>query len=96
MASAAVYAAPTDVPSPAHIVLAKSQTVRVALRNDTGSQMQLKVGEQVVSLDAGKTIAIKAQVGARIVVNAATSTHPAGELIAEVIATMNNATVAIK
>ena len=96
MASAAVYAAPTNVPSPAHIVYVKSQTVKIALRNDTRSQMELKVGDQVVSLDAGKTVSIKAQVGARIVVNAATPTHEAGELIAQVSTAMDNATVAIK
>jgi hypothetical protein len=96
MASATVYAAPTNVPSPAHIVYVKSQTVKIALRNDTSAQMELKVGDQVVSLDAGKTVSIKAQVGARIVVNAATSTHQAGELIAEVTSSLDNATVAIK
>jgi len=95
-ASPAVYAASSDIPSSAHILLVKSQTVKLSLRNDTGTNMELKVGDQVVSLDAGKTVAIKAQVGARIVVNAATSSHPAGELIAQVTAGLNNATVAIK
>jgi hypothetical protein len=96
MASAAVYAAPTNVPTPAHIVYVKSQTVKVTLRNDTSSQMELKVGEQIVSLEAGKTLAVKVPVGTRIVVNAATSTHQAGELLAEVNNSMDNATVLIK
>jgi hypothetical protein len=96
MASATVYAAPTNVPSPARIVYVTNQTVKLNLRNDTGSQMELKVGEQVVSLEAGKTVSIKAQVGTRIVVNAATSTHQAGELIAEVGSSMDNATLRIK
>jgi hypothetical protein len=96
IASATVYAAPTDVPSHARVLLAKSQTVKVALRNDSGSQMELKVGEQVMSLDAGKTVAVKVPVGTRIVVNAATPKHPAGELIAEATSELNNATVAIK
>jgi hypothetical protein len=58
--------------------------------------MQLKVGEQIVSLDPGKTVAVKIPVGTRIVVNAATPKHPAGELIAEVTTALDNATVAIK
>jgi hypothetical protein len=96
MASAAVYAAPTNVPSPVRIAYSKTQTVKVALRNDSGTQMQLKVGEQIVSLDPGKTVAVKIPVGTRIVVNAATPKHPAGELIAEVTTALDNATVAIK
>lgn len=77
-------------------MFARTQNVKVALRNDSGSQMQLKVGEQVVSIDAGKTVSIKTEVGTRIVVNAATSTHQAGELLAEVTSQMDNATVSIK
>jgi hypothetical protein len=96
MASAAVYAAPTNLPPPVRVAYSKTQTVKVALRNDSGAQMQLKVGEQVVSIDAGKTVAVKVPVGTRIVINAATPTHQAGELIAEATTALNNATVAIK
>jgi hypothetical protein len=96
MASAAVYAAPTDVPSTMHVAYAKTHTVKVALRNDSGSQMQLKVGDEVMSIDAGKTVALKVPVGTRIVMNAATSTHPAGELIAEATTALDNTTLAIK
>lgn len=77
-------------------MFAKTQDVKVSLRNDSGSQMQLKVGEKVVSLDAGKTVDVKVPVGTRIVVNAATATHQVGELIAEATSALDNTTVAIK
>ena len=77
-------------------MFAKTQTVKVSLRNDSNSQMQLKVGDQVMSIDAGKTVAVKVPVGTRIVMNAATSTHQAGELIAEATTALDNATLAIK
>jgi hypothetical protein len=96
MASPAVYAAASDVPTPVRVSFSKGQNVKVALRNDSGSPMQLKVGEQVVSLDPGKTVAMKVPVGTRIVMNSATSTHPAGELIAEVNSSLDNTTLAIK
>jgi len=96
MASGAAYAASNNVPTLKRVAFAKTQTVNVTLRNDSGAQMELKVGEQVVSLDAGKKVAMKIQVGTRIVVNAATGSHQAGELIAEATSQMNNATVAIK
>jgi hypothetical protein len=74
----------------------KTKTVKFALRNDSGSPLQLKVGEQVVSLDAGKSLSFKLAVGTRIVVNAATDKHQAGELIAEASTSLDNTTVAIK
>ena len=77
-------------------MFAKTQTVKVSLRNDSSSQMQLKVGDQVMSIEAGKTVAVKVPVGTRIVMNTATSTHQAGELIAEATSELDNTTVAIK
>jgi hypothetical protein len=49
-----------------------------------------------MSIDAGRIVALKVPVGTRIVLNAATSTRQAGELIAEVNSSMDNATVSIK
>ncbi len=77
-------------------MFAKSKTVKVALRNDSGSPLQLKVGDEIVSLDAGKSVALKLAVGTRIVVNAATDKHTAGELLAEVSAALDNTTLTIR
>jgi hypothetical protein len=96
MASAAAFAAPNNVPTVSRVAFAKTQTVKVSLRNDSDAQMQLKVGEQVVSLDAGKTVSMKLPVGTRIVMHAATGKHAAGELIAEATSALDNATVAIR
>jgi hypothetical protein len=71
-------------------MFAKTKTVKVALRNDSGSPLQLKVGDEIVSLDAGKSVALKLAVGTRIVVNAATDKHQAGELIAEASTALDN------
>ena len=64
-------------------MFAKNKTVKFSLRNDSGASLQLKVGDQIVSLDAGKTVALKLPVGTRILVNAATAKHQAGDLVAE-------------
>jgi len=82
--------------SPVHAMFAKSKTVNLALRNDSGSPLELKVGDKVMSLDAGKTVALKLPEGTRIVVNAAAPKHPAGELIAEASTDLDDTTVAIK
>ena len=93
-ASPAVYAASSNVPT--QVSYAKTKTVKFALRNASGSPLELKVGDQVMSLDPGKTIAVKLDVGTRIVVNAATPKHQAGELIAEASTDLADTTVAIK
>jgi len=96
MASVAAYAAPTDVPSVVRVGFSKSQTVKCTLRNDSSAQLQLKLGEEIVSIDAGKTLAVKIPVGTKIVVNVATAGHAAGEVIAEISKSLDNATLAIK
>ncbi|MGA1983621.1 MAG: hypothetical protein ABSG84_14290 [Acidobacteriaceae bacterium] len=94
-ATPAVSAISSNVPSPGHTMFAKSK-VKIALRNDSGAPLQLKVGDEIVSLDAGKSIALKLVVGTRIVVNTATDKHPAGELIAEASTTLDNTILAIQ
>ena len=95
-AAPVVYAGTSNIPSPGHAMFAKTKTVKVALRNDSGSPLQLKVGDEIVSLDAGKSVALKLAVGTRIVVSAATDKHPAGELIAEASTSLDNTTLTIK
>jgi len=96
MASANVYAASSNVPSVMRVGFAKTHNVSLSLRNDSGSLLELKVGDQVVSLEAGKTVAMKVPVGSRIVMNSASTNHAAGQVIAEVTTALDNATVAIK
>src|ERR1700743_2751546 len=79
----AVFAAPANRNAPMQVSFSKSKTVKVALHNNSGTAMQLKVGDAVVSLDAGKTVELKLAVGTRIEVGAAAGKHQAGELLAE-------------
>jgi hypothetical protein len=95
-AAPVVYAGTSNNPSPGHAMFAKTKTVKFALRNDSGSPLQLKVGDQIVSLDAGKSVDLKLAVGTRIVVNAAAGKHQAGELLAEVSTSLDNTTLTIK
>jgi len=54
------------------------------------------VGDEIVSLDAGKSVSLKLAVGTRIMVNAATDKHQAGELLAEASTALDNTTLTIK
>jgi hypothetical protein len=97
LAAPAVYAAPV-ISSPVHAMFAKtkSNTVKLNLRNDSGTAMEIKVGDQVMTLDPGKPVSLKLEVGTRIVANTATPNHPAGSLIEEVIRDHNGATIVIR
>jgi hypothetical protein len=97
LAGPAVYAAPASISSPVHTMFAKtkSTTVKLNLRNDSGAAMEVKVGDQVMTLDPGKPVTLKLEVGTRIVANTATPNHPAGSLIEEVIKDHDGATIVI-
>jgi hypothetical protein len=95
-AAPVVYAGTSNVPTPQLVLFAKTKTVKLALLNNSGSPLQLKVGDQIVSLDPGKSVSLKLAVGTRIVVNAATDKHQAGELIAEASTSLDNTTLTIK
>jgi hypothetical protein len=98
LAVPAVYAAPASISSPVHAMFAKTKTstVKLNLRNDSGSAMEVKVGEQVMTLDPGKPITLNLEVGTRIVANSATPNHAVGSLIEEVVKDHQGATIIIR
>ena len=98
LAAPALYAATTDISAPVHAMFGKTRTstVKLSLRNDSGSAMEVKVGAKVMTLDPGKPVNLNLEVGTRIVANSATPNHPAGSLIEEVISEHNGATIVIR
>jgi hypothetical protein len=97
LAAPAVYAAPASISSPVLAMFSKTKTttVKLNLRNDTGSPMEVKVGEKLMTLDPGKPVSLKLEVGTRILANSATPNHEAGSLIEEVIKDHDGATIVI-
>jgi hypothetical protein len=98
LAVPAVYAAPASISSPVHAMFtkAKSTTIKLSLRNDSGSPMEVKVGDKVMTLDPGKPVSLNVEVGTRIVANSATPNHAVGSLIEEVVSDHNGATIIIR
>jgi hypothetical protein len=92
----AVYAAPAAISSPIHAMFSKTKLVKLSLRNDSGSAMDVKVGDKVVTLAPGKPVDLSLPVGTRIVANTATPSHEAGSLIEEVVSEHNGATISIR
>jgi hypothetical protein len=97
LASPAIYASPAGVHSPVTAMF-RSQTkaVKLSVRNDSSTAIELKVNDQIMTLEAGKSLDLKVAVGTRILANNSTPNHPAGSLITEVIKEQDGATISIR
>jgi hypothetical protein len=77
-------------------MFAKTKTVHFKLLNDSASTMELKVGDNIVKLDAGKSLDVNLPLGARVLANSTTSLHQSGSVIAEANNSLNGAIVHVK
>ncbi len=96
LVSQAVFAAPTSLRSPVNAMFGKTKTVKLTLINDSGSPMEVKCGDDVIKLDAGKPVTVKLITGTRVVANSTTPLHQTGSVIAEVSDSLNGAILHIK
>ena len=95
LAPSAVFAAPASS-TPANAMFAKTKTIHFKLLNDSSSPMEFKVGDNIVKLDAGKSLTVNLPVGARVLCSSATPLHESGSVIAEVTNSLNGAIVHVK
>lgn len=96
--SPSVYAA-TSIHNPVNAMFGKSKSmksVKLTLVNDSGSPIEIKAGDNVLKLDAGKPLTVNLPEGTRLTANTTTPSHEAGSIIAEVSSTLDGATVHIK
>ena len=69
LAAPVVYTAPASISSPVHAMFKKATTVTLSLRNDTTSEIQVSVGDNLMTLVPGKPISLTLPVGTRIIAN---------------------------
>jgi hypothetical protein len=75
---------------------AGDKKIKFNLRNDTGTALELKIGDKVTTLKEGEVLPVKLPVGTRIVTDTATEHHPVGEVITVVSAsTYSDSTLSI-
>ncbi len=79
-----VYASPVNFHAPLNAMFAKEKTIKLSLRNASTSSIEVKVGEELMTLTAGQAVNLNVPVGTRIVANTDTSTIKAGTLITQV------------
>jgi hypothetical protein len=94
LAPSLVFAAPVgNTPANAFV---KTKTIHFKLLNDSSSAMEFKVGDNIIKLDAGKSLIVNLPVGARVLCSSATPLHESGSVIAEVTDSLNGAIVHVK
>ena len=91
-----VYASPVNLHTSVNAMFAKEKTVKLSLRNGSTSSVEVKVGEELMTLTAGQAVNLNLPVGTRIVANTDTSTVKAGTLITQVTKDLSGAVVTLK
>ena len=95
-ASHAVYAAPVALPLPLHAMFGKTKMVSFNLRNDSATPLKLKAGDNVMTIEAGKTLNLKLPAGTSVTAEETTANYPAGTVIAQVSGDLSGVTIAVK
>jgi hypothetical protein len=97
LSSQAVNAAVIHGPNPTHAMFSNSnaKTVQFSLRNDCTGTVELKAGDQTITVEAGKTVKVKIPAGTKIITTTATGHSEAGTVVVEVSSSLSGATVAI-
>ena len=74
---------------------AAGKLISFKVRNDSKTTLLLKAGEHEVSVEPGKTVALKLQEGSEVVAVESTPTHPAGSVLAKVGQELQGNTLAV-
>ena len=76
-----------------HAMFGKTKTVKFTLRNDSSAPMEVKAGEDIIKLEAGKPVTSISPPARASSYKRATEHQQAGSLIAEVSSSLNGATI---
>ncbi len=82
--------------SPVRAMFGKTKGIKLVLMNDTGSPIEVKAGDEIIKLEAGKPVAVNLPDGTRVVSNSTTANSEPGKLIAQISSSLNGATIHIK
>ena len=94
-ASPLLAVASVPVAIPVHALFSYSSDVSFALRNDSTAPIELRAGDNTMTIAPGKTLSLKLPVGTRVQTAAATATRPAGDLVAQVSPALKNTTIVL-
>jgi len=81
----------------ANAAIGRSKTVKFSLINESGAQLVLKDGDDIIKLEPGKSIDVKEPMGSHlVVVDSPIQSHKPGDVVVEVSGALSGAIVHIK
>ena len=95
LAPPALFAAPLHITTPLYAAFGKAKTVKFDIRNNSVTPVELRAGDKVQTVEAGKTITLNLPVGTRVVANKAAGSYAEGAVIAEVQPPLSGNTVVL-
>jgi hypothetical protein len=89
----AMYAAPVAVHAPVYAMYGNVKTVKFTLHNNTNQVLKVKAGDTDLTLEPGKTVALKLAIGQKVVAAEQTQSHQAGEVLVVASDSLSDATI---
>lgn len=98
MAGESMFAAPLNAfHSPVHAKMGKQkEMVTFHLRNDSNQTLQVKAGNQQLTLEPGKPVDVTLKVGETVTVAKSTQKFPEGTVLATVSQDLKDSTIALR
>jgi hypothetical protein len=93
LTSEAMYAAPVAIYSPMHAMYSTEKLVKFNVRNATNAPIKVKAGDAEMTLPPGKDVPLKLPIGAKVVVEEASTHYAQGSVLTVVGAEISDATL---
>lgn len=93
--SPVLFASSLHLASPMHAALGHTKSVKFDIRNSSATPVELRIGDKVQTVEAGKTVSLNLPVGTHVTANKATPMLAEGAIIAEAQAPLSGNTVVI-
>ena len=98
VATPAIFASPLHLAAPVHALFSHEghdKMISFNVRNSSSEAVELKAGDTIQNVAAGKTISLKLPAGTRITANKTSGTYTEGTVIAEVQSPLSGNTVVL-
>ena len=96
LTSEAMYAVPVAVHSPVYAMFGAQGLVKFSLHNDTDTPIKVKAGDTEMTLAPGKIVPVKLPVGAKVVVEEASTHYAVGSVVTVVYEELQDSTLTLK
>lgn len=97
LAPVAASASILRIATPVHAAFGnKTKTVGFKLHNDSAAPLELRAGDQVLTLTAGQTLDVHLAAGTRVLTTAKSGNREAGTLICEVSSALGGSTITLR